>query len=381
MGCREKLTLLLMLVATAATAAAAEEPPAPIWKYEAQLLRPIWRGDTVDGEPVLFVASEPSKSARASLLFPVEQLLAVRNSKGDVTYEEGRDYTWQRGSREVVLPKGSRIVPRASSDLRRPANSQKYQLTHRDGQGEILFGARLEYHEMQTCVTYTHAPDLWKGPAPTLAERELPHALARLRSKRPLQIVLLGDSISSGCNASGWAEGAPFQPPYQELLERHLAESYGAPVRLKNLSVGGTDTAWALTQVEKVVAEQPHLVILAFGMNDSAGRPPRDYEANVAKAMATIRERLPECEFILVAPMLGNRDWVRLRHDYFPGYRDALAGLVGRGVALADLTGVWTEFLAHKKDCDLTGNGVNHPNDFGHRVYASVLAALLVPEP
>ncbi|MCA9060384.1 MAG: hypothetical protein KDA85_17865, partial [Planctomycetaceae bacterium] len=29
-------------------------------------------------------------------------------------------------------------------------------------------------------------------------------------------------------------------------------------------------------------------------------------------------------------------------------------------------------------DSDLTGNGVNHPNDFGHRVYAQVLASLLL---
>jgi hypothetical protein len=50
-------------------------------------------------------------------------------------------------------------------------------------------------------------------------------------------------------------------------------------------------------------------------------------------------------------------------------------------VALADLTGVWTEFLKLKKDWDQTGNGVNHPNDFGHRVYAQVLSRLLIPPP
>jgi hypothetical protein len=26
----------------------------------------------------------------------------------------------------------------------------------------------------------------------------------------------------------------------------------------------------------------------------------------------------------------------------------------------------------------MTGNGVNHPNDFGHRIYAQVLSALLI---
>jgi acyl-CoA thioesterase-1 len=76
--------------------------------------------------------------------------------------------------------------------------------------------------------------------------------------------------------------------------------------------------------------------------------------------------------------MLGNRDWIRLKHEVFPKYRDELAELCERGIALADMTSVWSEFLKRKKDSDLTGNGVNHPNDFGHRVYAQVLSALLV---
>ncbi len=79
--------------------------------------------------------------------------------------------------------------------------------------------------------------------------------------------------------------------------------------------------------------------------------------------------------------MLGNRDWTALNHSLFPQYRDALAALCGNGIVLADLTGVWTELLKHKQDRDLTGNGVNHPNDFGHRVYAQVLSALLVGPP
>ena len=45
---------------------------------------------------------------------------------------------------------------------------------------------------------------------------------------------------------------------------------------------------------------------------------------------------------------------------------------------MADLTAVWQELLRRKRHADLTGNGVNHPNDYGHRVYAQVLLALLV---
>src|SRR5690606_25154293 len=109
------------------------------------------------------------------------------------------------------------------------------------------------------------------------------------------------------------------------------------------------------------------------------GRPAHEYKANIEQVMARIRERRPDVEFILVATMLGNADWVRLDQKLFPQYRDALESLCGPGVALADLTSVWSEFLNVKRDWDQTGNGVNHPNDWGHRVYAQVLASLLMP--
>jgi hypothetical protein len=115
-------------------------------------------------------------------------------------------------------------------------------------------------------------------------------------------------------------------------------------------------------------------------MNDAAGRPAKEYQANIEAALTRIRARLPEVEFILVATMLGNRDWIRLKQELFPQYRDALASLSGPGVGLADLTSIWSGFLELKQDWDHTGNGVNHPNDFGHRVYAQVLSTLLVAD-
>ncbi|HRX81733.1 MAG TPA: SGNH/GDSL hydrolase family protein [Pirellulaceae bacterium] len=358
----------------------AEEPTQRDWVYRPALLRPFWQGDTVEGESVLFIRDEATGEGRASVLFPITQVLTVCNSAGDETYEEGRDYVWRAGSCEIVLPVGSRIVSKVPQDLRRPAKSQKYELTHRDGNGEIFFGAKLEYHEMQTCITYRHPAEEWSGDTPEFDAAALPHAIERLRRKEALSIVLLGDSISTGCNASGWAEGIPFQPAYPELLHEHLEASYESKVTLTNLSVGGTSTPWGLTVVDKVVEHEPNLVILAFGMNDSAGRSADEYKANTQAMIDNIRETLPDAEFILIASMLGNRDWIRLKHEVFPQYRDALASLCQPGIALADMTGIWTEFLKRKHDWDLTGNGVNHPNDFGHRVYAQVLSTLLVPD-
>lgn len=355
------------------------EPAEPRWKYNAKFLRPVWEGDTVEGESVLFIRDSKTGAVQASVLFPVLKILSVRNSAGDITYEEGRDYRWKPESRQITLPKNSRIVSRTTAELRRPADSQKYKLTHRDGNGEIFFGSKLEYHNMQTCITYTHAPEDWKSRIPTFDEQSLPRTIQKLRNHKPVSIVLIGDSISAGCNASGWAGEAPFQPSFPGLLQQHLAAQYQTKVRVTNPSVSGKDTRWVLSAIDKVVETQPDLVIVAFGMNDVAGRSTKEYQTNTKAIIAKIRETLPDAEFILVASMLGNRNWTRLNHELFPHYRDALAELREPGIALADMTSLWTEFLKRKQDWDLTGNGVNHPNDFGHRIYAQVLSRLLVP--
>jgi lysophospholipase L1-like esterase len=120
-------------------------------------------------------------------------------------------------------------------------------------------------------------------------------------------------------------------------------------------------------------------VIVAFGMNDASGRPASDYEAKVKSVIDQVHGKLPDVEFILVATMIGNRDWISLKQELFPQYSEALKKLAGPGIAIADVTSIWGEMLKHKQHYDLTGNGVNHPNDFGHRVYAQVISALLVP--
>ncbi len=370
-------TLILFLTGTAISLSA--EPKQTQWKYAPELLKPFWEGDTIQGESMLFIRDPKTGNAKASVLFPIRKILSVYNSAGNITYEEGRDYHWKPGTCEITLPENSRIVSRTTADLRKPAGTQKYQLTHRDGNGEIFFGSKLEYHNMQTCITYKHDPIDWKGIVPTFNEKALPRTIQKLRKQEPVSIVLIGDSISAGCNASGWAGGAPFQPTFAGLLEQHLAKRYETKVQVTNPSVSGKDTRWVLAAIDKVVQPQPDLVMIAFGMNDAAGRSAKEYQANTKAVMNRIREKLPQTEFILVATMLGNRNWTRLNHDLFPQYRDALAELCQPGVALADLTSIWTEFLKRKQDWDLTGNGVNHPNDFGHRVYAQVLSTLLIP--
>jgi hypothetical protein len=48
------------------------------------------------------------------------------------------------------------------------------------------------------------------------------------------------------------------------------------------------------------------------------------------------------------------------------------------GVVLADVTSLWSALLTRKSHHDLSGNGINHPKDFAHRLYAETILGLLI---
>jgi acyl-CoA thioesterase I len=342
----------------------------------------LWNSTIMRGESVLFIRPEDGGPATGSLLLTPRRILSVASSDGRTVYREGKDYQYTPGSRSVSLPAGSAIPARTMKELTPPKGSQPFGLVRRDGRGDILFAAGHEYADLQVVVTYEHSGTEWKVPSPRLAERELPGTIAALRAGRPLKIVLFGDSISTGCNASKWANTAPFQPAYGELLVERLTEAYRSAITFRNPSEGGRASAWGLEHIAAVTAEKPDLVIIAWGMNDSTGEgggiPVETFIANLRAQMAAVRKAQPKAEFILVASMLPNREWRLANPDRLIEYRDAMRKLVGPGVALADVSAVWEGLLARKPYLDLTGNGVNHPNDFGHLLYAEALSALLV---
>jgi lysophospholipase L1-like esterase len=231
---------------------------------------------------------------------------------------------------------------------------------------------------MQVEITYTHAADLWKGPVPAFQGENLPGTLGKLKQKQPITLCVTGDSISAGANSSKLSGVPPFQPSYSELVALGLEKAYGSKVTFKNFAVGGWSSDNGVKDASRVAGEKPDLVIIGYGMNDT-GKNPAKFAANIKAIMDAVKAASPDAEFVLVAPMLANPEWHAPNMASFPAFREALAGLCGKGVILADVTSVWTELRKRKTFHDLTGNGVNHPNDFGHRVYAQVILALLVP--
>ncbi|RYG75470.1 SGNH/GDSL hydrolase family protein [bacterium] len=350
--------------------------PAAPERPESHLLEPFWSSATMRGEGLLFVQEKEGERPVAKLLFEPLVGLSLCNASGTTTYALGQDYVVDAKARTISLPVGSKIPFVTTAALNPPPGSPNSMGGNIDGKNNLLWSEGHFFHDLQVEASYRHAKNEWAGYVPAPASN-LPATLGKLKRKEPLHIVLLGDSISEGYNASSHVKVEPMMPPYGELVRSALQESSGSPVTLKNLAVAGKDSEWGLTQIDAVIAAKPDLVILAFGMNDSGRFEPATYIANIKKHIDGIKAQCPNAEFILVASSLPNASWAAVRMDRFPLYRDELKSLTGPGITLADLTQTWTDVIARKKYLDLTGNGLNHPNDFGHRLYTQVILGLL----
>ncbi|MBN1343133.1 MAG: SGNH/GDSL hydrolase family protein [Phycisphaerae bacterium] len=343
--------------------------------------KPFWADTTMSGEGLFFVQTKPDERPRAPLLFKAFKIPRVVQPSTGTVMEPGRDYALEPGGEALVLPEGSRIPFMKREDLYPKPGAAKSIKQHRNGKSYLFFGEGHMFHDLQVEVTYTHSGKEWSergGYVPAAASEQLPKTMDKLRHGRPLALALLGDSISAGGNASKCIGAKPHMPAYGELVGEALEARYGSKVTFKNFSVGGKASGWGVSVIDKVAAEKPDLVMLAFGMNDASGRlGPEKYAANMKRQVEAVRRVNPDAEFILVATMTGNPEWCHTSMQHYVDYRDELKRMIGPGVAVADLTSLWTDLLKRKRFHDLTGNGVNHPNDFGHRLYAQVILALL----
>ncbi|MGO8705106.1 MAG: SGNH/GDSL hydrolase family protein [Candidatus Brocadiia bacterium] len=348
----------------------------------AALFNPFWASTTQDRESLFFFQRKEGEQAWAPLLFPPEKILSVRSANGAASFEEGKDFVLEKDSAALCLVAGSRIPFKTPGEVYPPAasNLPRHAAKRGDPATHLIFGEGRFFHDLQVDATYTHAAGLWRGYVPRFQGGNLPVALGKLKRKQPVMLCALGDSITAGGNASKEVGAEPFQPAYGELTALGLARAYGTKVTFRNFAVGGWTSEQGLAEIALVTAgPKPDLAIIAFGMNDACGGNMAKFAANIRGMKDAIRAAAPEAEFVLVAPMLPNAEWDAPEMDNFPLIRQALAGLCGKGAVLADVTAVWTGLLQRKAFLDLTGNGLNHPNDFGHRIYAQTILALLVP--
>ena len=340
-------------------------------------LAPITAGDVVYRESCLPLTETPEKDLVVPHLYPVRRVIEVIHLDRGESLQEGRDWILREG--RLVLPAGTRApVQRASEFFLAPRKDKSGETTM--VRSAIKLVGDGWYHARQIEVTYEPAVRDWTWPVARSTPDRLPRTRARLLAKAPLTVLLFGDSISAGYNASRIDGVWPYQPGYGELVVRRLEQVYGSRITWMNHARAGGTSAHALTQADAQVAWfRPDLVLLAYGMNDRSPERSVAQRANLEKIIDLVRVRSPETEFVVITPMLNN-PLQPTGLDPVKFVRDEQLKIDRPGIAFVDVTSTHLAMLERKSYLDLSGNGANHPNDFLLRVYAQRILEVLTPD-
>lgn len=355
-------------------------------------LTPIWSEGRVFRET--FAMIEERGECKAPFLYRPDEIFKVESYDGRIEYLEGKDWYVKDG--DLFLTPESRI-PKTGWDgiylsgLAK-AEEEKKQLppdfglppiATRDGRYVKLLAVVQPWliSKWQVAVTYT-TKEKWKGYRPEPSLNRLPKFNKKLHTNKSVKVVLYGDSISYGFDCSGIYNVEPKQPIWADLLRESLAARYHIEVELINASRSGENSDWALEHADDlVIKEKPDLVILGFGMNDRCIG--EDYRIKTEKLVNKIKNALPEAEFILIATSIPNTllntEPINF-YAYQDEYANALLPLYGKGCIIADIQNVQRMIMKRKRYIDITGNNINHPNDYFARIHAQVIDTQLSTE-
>jgi lysophospholipase L1-like esterase len=188
----------------------------------------------------------------------------------------------------------------------------------------------------------------------------------KLAQGGPVTIVCLGDSVTAGGDAT-----SP-DKTFVGLFRSGLRERYpGAEVRVVNAGIGGTNSDFGLERLDRdVLAHDPDLVVVEF-VNDMSF-PPAKIRENY-RALVD-RTRSGGAEVILLTPHFTR--WTPMSDQFHDAAQALRQAAFKEEAALGDVTASWSAmsrvgvpFAAY------LANGINHPDDRGHRVYAETLLA------
>lgn len=345
-------------------------------KYDLDIYTlPYWDGNIVYNETIMFVIDD-----EAPLLYTPDTVLSVRSSDLKTEYVRGQDYEVRDG--KIVRLEGSRM-PFFTEEQFYPASKAEsptgdVQACNVPGHPYIMFTEGSYFYDHQVVVTYTHT-DEWEGFVPQKSTK-LHKFVERAEAGEELNIVFYGDSITAGGNASGQAGVEPGTPRWSTMVTAALQARFpNATINEINTAVGGKNSDWGLTNIQgSVVAQDPDLLVLAWGMNDKT-RTPTNYAELNEKMIKAVLKRHPDCEILLVSTMLP--------HDKLPAFYGNQRLFEGKlyvnaakydNIDVAPVTSVHASILEHKRYFDMTGNNVNHPTDYLTRIYAQTVLKVLL---
>lgn len=183
------------------------------------------------------------------------------------------------------------------------------------------------------------------------------------KTSQGLKIVTLGTSLTA---KGGW----------QEPLRQALNACLNRPVAVVNLGKSGMSSQWGLSQIDKVEAENPDIVLVEFAANDAALNrflPLGRSTANMARIVRGLKagETKPSVYVMAMNPVSGLRGMMRPYLDYYEAAHGALARELG--VGFIDYRPGWRKLSQEKID-QAIADGL-HPDP---QVAAEVMVPVLV---
>lgn len=357
-------------------------------------LQKVWEGCTAYEEPICFVYLEQDLLVGGELLYTPTKILKVEAADGSCIYEEGKDYIVS--GKRILRTEHSRMPVLHRDTYIKPFLGEKYFEWLRLEDSAYYAKISPEIFQYQVLITYQHE-GVWEGFIPEVNTAYLPRTTSMLKQNKPLNLVFYGDSITAGWEASGcdeyvidmntleefhnYSSRPPYLPAWPSLVTTTLKEHYnGTEITKVNRGAGGSTSLWGVKNADQLVnPHNPDIVVIAFGMNNLQDDPEK-FKGEILSIITTIRNRKPECEFLLVSAMVPNTEVVCLRDNKLAEHEKVLYQLQEsfEGIAVAPVNAVFEALTRQGKQYfDITGNGINHPNDYSVRIYAQTVLRTL----
>ncbi len=353
-------------------------------------LQKVWEGNKAYEEPVCYAYVDHDRFVGGELLYTPTKVLKVEAADRSCIYEEGKDYTVK--GKQIIRMENSRMPILHRDTYIKPFQGETYFEWLRLEDPTYFAMILPDIYQFQVLVTYQHE-GVWEGFIPKANTEYLSHTIQKVKENEPLNLVFYGDSITAGWEASGCDEYVidmntleefhnqssrpPYLPAWPSLVTTTLKEHYKCTKITKvNRGAGGSTSLWGVKNAEQLVnPHHPDIVVLAFGMNNLQDDPEK-FKGEILEIITTIRNQNPACEFLLVSAMIPNTEIVCLRDNKLSEQEKVLYQLQEslEGIAVAPVNAVFQELARQGKHYfDITGNAINHPNDYAVRIYAQTV--------
>ena len=217
----------------------------------------------------------------------------------------------------------------------------------------------------------------------------IPKTMAKIKAGEPVKIVCWGDSVTTGGDASG----PEFR--YPAVFDQRLHGTFpNADITVETIAIGGSNSRqWLypdkypnqqyldICKFERIPAAKPDLVTIEF-VNDAGLQGDalvQVYEDILGRLQAIGSEVIFITPHFTMPSMMGFGDDLK-QPEQRPYVLELREFANSRNLALADASARW-EHLAKEglPYVTLLRNGINHPDDRGHAIFADELMKCFSP--